>query len=165
MLKTKSLDARRFQLMAAEHVLRRGKRAKKRREELQLTQEDVAERIQELHAERFPDKASDKTRGQMISDYERGINDPRGERLELWAAALGWMTADLEADSPQKKNGDLMDGLSEAQEGAELPQQVADALDAHRAEVGEKLDALHGELEAMKRLLTSSRRKRKGTGS
>lgn len=111
--------------MALEHVTKRGKRAKARREELDLTQEDVAERIQELHAERNPGADRDKTRGQMISDYERGINDPRGARLELWAEALEWTVGDLEADKPATDGNDLMDELSAATRESALEEAVS----------------------------------------
>jgi transcriptional regulator with XRE-family HTH domain len=143
MLKTKSLDARRFQLMALEHVLRRGKRAKKRREDLGLTQEDVAERIQALHAERNPDAPRDKTRGQMISDYERGVNDPRGARLELWAAALDWVVGDLEADRPISPSDDFSDRLREAEPNPEL-REVLESV----ARVEKRLAALEATLLA-----------------
>ena len=42
---TASLDVRRFALMAAEHVVRMGLRIKARREELGLTQRELAEKI------------------------------------------------------------------------------------------------------------------------
>lgn len=162
MLKTKSLDSLRFQLMASERLARRGERAKARRRELELTQEDIADRIQELHAERNPGAPQDRTRGQTVSDYERGVNDPRGERLEIWAEALGWTVADLEADAPRQKNGgDLMGSLTGA-----LQESAGDeALETLQATLTEGLDRLSAELTEIRQLLASSGRKQKGSGS
>lgn len=42
---TRTLDVRRFELMAAEHVARMGARIKARREEVGLTQRELAEKI------------------------------------------------------------------------------------------------------------------------
>lgn len=152
--------------MASERLLRRGERAKARRRELELTQEDVADRIQEIHAERNPGKGLDKTRGQTVSDYERGVNDPRDERLELWAAALGWTVAELESEPPaEEKGGDLMGSLNGAQAQTELPEQVADALGALQAKLTEKLDKMNDELAELRQLLESSGRKRKSSRS
>src|ERR1044072_1064839 len=104
---------------------------RRRREELGLTQEQVADRMQDAHAARQPEADPDKTRGQMVSDWERAVNDPRGYKLELLAEALEWTVADLEADQPKAgkdflaqlpKNGELPAGVGAAVgKGGEMP--------------------------------------------
>lgn len=113
MLKTRPLDARRFALMALDHIERRAKRIRRRRKELRMTQEDVAERMQEIHAERHPDEPPDQTRGQMVSDWERSVNEPRARKLELLAAALDWTVGDLSADDTEESpTPDVMSELA-----------------------------------------------------
>lgn len=110
----------------------------------------------------------DHVSGTQMSRYERGEVMPEQVRLEKIAAVLDTSVADLYAGPEverQEPEGDLMESLSEAQAGAELPLLVADALDALRAEMGEKMDALHGELEEMKQLLVSSSRTAKRSRS
>jgi transcriptional regulator with XRE-family HTH domain len=143
MLKTKSVGARRFQLMALEHVEKRARRIKERREELGLTQEQVAERMQEAHMARQPDADPDRTRGQMVSDWERAVNDPRGYKLELLAEALGWTVADLEADQPNDDK-DLLGQLS----NGELPAEVVQAVERLRLELRQEIVEVRSQLLA-----------------
>lgn len=119
--------------MALEHMERRGHRAKRRREELDLTQEDVAERIQEIHRQRKPDESPDKTRGQMVSDWERAVNEPLPHKLELWAAALDWTVGDLNSD-PAAETGDLDELV--------IREGVADQLDRIETKLDQLLDQL-----------------------
>jgi transcriptional regulator with XRE-family HTH domain len=118
--------------MALEHIERRARRMRERREELQLTQEQVADRMQDTHRERHPDQEPDRTRGQMVSDWERAVNEPSPPKLELLAAALEWTVADLNTDQPSERNGapDVI--------GALEPGEIT--------EVSEALRALHEEL-------------------
>lgn len=132
----------------------------------------VGARIRELREERkaqdprwtqdyLARSIEDHINGTQMSRYERGEVMPEQERLEKIAAVLNTTVADLyagpEAEREQPE-GDLMESLAAAQGQAELPLPVADALDALRAEMGEKMDALHSELEEMKQLLASSGR-------
>lgn len=118
MLKTKPLVARRFELMALEHIERRAERMRERRKELGLTQEEVADRMQETHRDRHPDGEPDHTRGQMVSDWERAVNEPSAPKLELLAAALEWTVGDLNTDS--RETVETPDVLGELSEGAQL---------------------------------------------
>jgi len=83
--------------MALEHQERRARRLAERRAELNLTQEEVAERMQDAWAKLYPDQKPDRTRGQMVSDWERAENDPSPAKLELLATALETTVADLSA--------------------------------------------------------------------
>lgn len=116
-LKTKPLALRRFQLMALEHIEKRAARIKAQREELGLSQEALADRMQEVHAERFPDREPDQTRGQMVSDWERAVNEPSPRKLELLALALETSVAALSTDAPDK-NGSIPDPFGQASPGA-----------------------------------------------
>lgn len=81
--------------MALEHIERRARRMRERREELDLTQEEVAARMIEVCRERYPDEPEDRTRGQMVSDWERAVNSPSPRKLELLAAALDTTVEDF----------------------------------------------------------------------
>jgi len=89
--------------MALAHIERRAERVRKRRDELGLTQEQVADRMQDIHRERHPEADPDRTRGQMVSDWERAVNEPSPAKLELLAAALDWTVAELNADQPKHR--------------------------------------------------------------
>ena len=136
MLKTKPLAARRFQLMALEHVEKRAQRIKQRREELRLTQEQVAERMQEAHSRRAPGQEPDRTRGQMVSDWERAVNDPRGYKLELLAEALETTVAHLETDPPSEESEESpLDALSKKKGEEASTTEVVAAVEALRLEM------------------------------
>lgn len=83
--------------MALEHIERQGRRIRERRVELGLTQEQIAERMQAAWAEQHPSEDADRTRGQMVSDWERAANAPSPGKLELLASALDTNVADLMA--------------------------------------------------------------------
>lgn len=83
--------------MALEHIEKRAARIAERRGELGLTQEQVADLMQDAHKKRNPDAGPDKTRGQMVSDWERAVNEPSPAKLELLADALETTVADLNA--------------------------------------------------------------------
>lgn len=95
MTKTKTLAARRFELMAAEYLERMGARIKARREELGLTQDEVA------------GKMPGKVNGQRISLWERGKNRPRDDALEALAGVLDVDVSYFMASEPT--NGDTPD--------------------------------------------------------
>lgn len=101
-LKTRGLAARRFRLMALEHIEKRARRIRELRSNLGLSQEGLADRMQEVHRERNPDAPPDQTRGQMVSDWERAVNEPSPKKLELLAGALGVTVAQLSVDPPDK---------------------------------------------------------------
>lgn len=156
--------------MALEHVEKRAKRIRERRIELGMTQEELAERMQEIHIKRRPESLPDKTRGQMVSDWERAVNDPRGYKLELLAEALEWEVADLEADNPRHKNGthpDLMDALSAAPSVSGLAAAVDDLtkqVAALKAELRAGLGKVQKAQEDQQKLLERVARSR-ATGS
>lgn len=132
MLTTRSVEALRFELMAREHVLRIGARIKNRREELGLSQKQVADRM--------PGVAVD---GNYISRWERGVVKPGDEHMDSLAKALETSVAGLLTDPPDKsKTPDLSRGPSE------LDQMRAE-LAATRVEIG----TLATQLEEMQRLL------------
>lgn len=101
-LKTRGLAARRFRLMALDHIEKRARRIRELRGNLGLSQEGLADRMQEVHRERHPDLPPDQTRGQMVSDWERAVNEPSPKKLELLAGALGVTVAELSVDPPDK---------------------------------------------------------------
>lgn len=76
--------------MAAEHVERMGRRGAARREELGLTQAEVAARI------------PGKTDGNQVSKWERGAHKPNDQNLEQWARALDWEVSAFLADEPKR---------------------------------------------------------------
>ena len=122
-LRTKPLAMRRFQLMALEHIEQRAARIKARRDELHLTQEEVADRMQDIHRERNPEGPADKTRGQMVSDWERAANEPSSRKLELLAAALETTVAELSVNPPER-SGPTPDPFAASQTGR--PEGTAD---------------------------------------
>jgi transcriptional regulator with XRE-family HTH domain len=81
--RTDDLARRRFELMALEHLRALGERARQRREELGLTQEEVARRM--------PGNVS----GARVSLWERGKNRPHDGNLEEYAKALETTVAAL----------------------------------------------------------------------
>lgn len=76
--------------MAAEYVARIGERIRTRREELGLTQEEVARRL--------PGKVT----GQRVSLWERGEHQPRADSLEAVAKALDVPVTYFLAAAPDK---------------------------------------------------------------
>lgn len=77
MPRTPASQAIRFRAMAAEMAMRIGARIRQRREELDLTQEDVARLM------------PGKTAGNQVSRWERGTNRPGDAQLAHLATALG----------------------------------------------------------------------------
>lgn len=128
MIRTNSLARRRFELMAAEYLERIGARIAARREELGLTQEDVAREL--------PGKVT----GQRVSLWERGKHRPRDDSLEALARILRVDVSYFMSQEPEKQNGtpDLFAGESDQ------PQLVA---------IESKLDALTQVLAENNRLL------------
>jgi transcriptional regulator with XRE-family HTH domain len=87
--------------MAAEYVARIGERIRTRREELGLTQEEVARRL--------PGKVT----GQRVSLWERGEHQPRADSLEALAKALDVSVSYFLAAQPDKtQTPDLVGTMS-----------------------------------------------------
>jgi transcriptional regulator with XRE-family HTH domain len=88
--------------MAAEHVARIGARIRERRDELNLTQRELADLI--------PGKAD----GNQVSKWERGEHRVSDDTLEHIAAALQTDVAYFIAPAPRAGSPDLMGTLREA---------------------------------------------------
>lgn len=106
-----------------------------------MTQEELADRMQDVHRELHPDESPDRTRGQMVSDWERAVNEPSPAKLELLAAALMWTVGDLNADEPDRSSG-TPDLVAELGDGDET---VAATL----ARIAEKLDAVSNRVDRL----------------
>lgn len=119
--------------MALEHIERRAARMRARREELGLSQEAVADRMQDIHAEHHPDEPRDRTRGQMVSDWERAVNEPSPKKIELLAAALSWTVGDLNSDAVDEstETPDVLGALSSDQARLERIEAKLDRLLDH----------------------------------
>lgn len=102
---TDELARRRLQLMAAEHVVRMGRRIAQRREELGLSQNDLARLM--------PGKVG----AQQVSKWERGLHKPHPETLEHLAKALQTTVAHFMLDEPQAGTPDLMGKLADVENG------------------------------------------------
>jgi transcriptional regulator with XRE-family HTH domain len=91
--------------MASERARQIGQRIKARREQLQLTQEELARKTQ-----------SSAITGNVISRWERGSNRPSQSNLELLAGALeiaeGYLTFGNERPAPPVPDGQLLDRLA-----------------------------------------------------
>lgn len=136
--------------MALEHVERRAARMRARRKELGLTQEAVADRMQEIHAERHPDAPADQTRGQMVSDWERAVNEPSPKKLELLAAALDWTVGDLNTDPPElSATPDPFEPANGPRPDSELLREVA----ARQIDLGLQLSSTQAQLQELLRRL------------
>ena len=136
MLKTRSVEALRFELMAREHVLRIGARIKDRRDELGLSQKEVADRM--------PGLAVD---GNYISRWERGIVKPGDEHMGDLAKALETTIAALLIDPPDKsETPDL------SRKGSSQLDEIQADLAATRVELG----ALATQVEELKQMLQQS---------
>lgn len=86
--------------MASEHVKRMGARIKERREELGMTQRQLA------------DAVGGATDGNQVSKWERGANRPTDARLELIARALHVEPSYFHTPPPTEGTGDLMTALN-----------------------------------------------------
>jgi transcriptional regulator with XRE-family HTH domain len=93
--RTFELQRRKFALMAAEHVRALGERIRVRREELGMTQDEVARQM------------SGTVDGQRISKWERGENRPRDESLEDLARVLKTTPEALLAPAAKMETPDL----------------------------------------------------------
>jgi transcriptional regulator with XRE-family HTH domain len=87
--RTFELQRRKFAVMAAEHVRALGERIRLRREELGMTQDEVARQMKGT------------LDGQRISKWERGENRPRDESLEDLARVLQTTALALLAPKPR----------------------------------------------------------------
>lgn len=145
--------------MALEHVERRAARIRERRLELGLTQEDLADRMIEIHRRRNPDAPPDRTRGQMVSDWERAVNAPTGRKLELLAEALETTVADLTAGpkSERTKPSGTPDLLSVGQSqpsDSDLGSRL-DHMESRINELHSKIDEVLAALYALSAAVTS----------
>lgn len=112
--RTFELQRRKFALMAAEHVQALGERIRLRREELGMTQDEVARAMQ------------GSVDGQRISKWERGENRPRDESLEDLARVLKTTPAALLI--PLTEKGATPDLSSPAQDDDSVMRRVEDLL-------------------------------------
>lgn len=90
MMRTNELDRRRFQLVAAEFLVRMGDRIRTQRENLGLSRPDVARLM--------PGKVSEN----QIYRWELGKHQPKADTLEALAAVLETTTGALMAPEPDK---------------------------------------------------------------
>lgn len=125
MLRTRDAQALRFRAMAIEHIARMGVRIRQRREELSLTQEDVARAM------------PGKTTGNQVSRWERGANRPGDQQLEHLAKILKVDPAYFMAASPPAPDPPL----AMFAEGDRLAE-----LEAAVKRIEAKLDALTGSI-------------------
>lgn len=142
MLTTKDALALRFELMAREHVEAVGRRMRERREELRLTQREVADRL--------PPPID----GNYISRWERGEHKPEDDTLDAIAAALETTTARLLTDPPDKSvTPDLSNN------GRSQLDRIEDALEELRAGLATTQDAVAAlEAQTTKELRAIARR-------
>lgn len=90
---TSRADTLRFAAMAAAHVERIGRRIRERREELGLSQLDVAREL------------SGKVDANQVSRWERGQHRPREDTLEDLSEVLGVEVAYFMSDAPTSSSG------------------------------------------------------------
>jgi transcriptional regulator with XRE-family HTH domain len=124
---TDALARRRLELVAAEYVVRMGRRIAQAREEAGMSQNDLAREL--------PGKVG----AQMVSKWERGLHEPRSDTLEAIAGVLKRPVAYFMADEPQEGTPDLLRALN----GSSQPQ-----LDR----IEEKLDRLLAVVEPVRLL-------------
>jgi transcriptional regulator with XRE-family HTH domain len=110
---------RRFEEMASEHVKRMGARIKDRREELGLTQRQLA------------DLVGGATDGNQVSKWERGANRPTDARLEKIADALQVEPAYFHTPPPVNGTGDLMTAMNPERGQLDRIENKLDAILAH----------------------------------
>lgn len=101
MLTTKDAQAVRLELMAREYVQRIGARMRERREELGLSQREVA------------DQMPGAVTGNDISRWERGEHKPGDERLEKLAEILQTSVAYFLTDKRESATPDLSNAPSQ----------------------------------------------------
>lgn len=134
---TDKLARRRLQLVAAEYVVRMGRRIAQAREEAGMSQNDLAREL--------PGKVG----AQMVSKWERGLHEPRADTLEAIARVLNKSIAYFMAEEPQAgPTPNLLDVLDG--EGDKLDEAIAtlkqlverqDAVEAALAELAEHVAA------------------------
>lgn len=126
---TRALDVRRFTLMAAEHVVRMGARIKARREEVGLTQRELAEKI--------PGKSD----GNQVSKWERGEHRVSDDTLEHIARALDVDAGYFMVAEPVPGSADLVGALAEQSQLDRIEAKLDELLDAVRDADGEAVEA------------------------
>src|SRR4051794_6522733 len=97
---TSALARRRLELVAAEYVVRMGRRIAQAREEAGMSQNDLAREL--------PGKVG----AQMVSKWERGLHEPRSDTLEAIAGVLKRPVAYFMTDEPEPGTPDLMRALN-----------------------------------------------------
>lgn len=98
--KTRTVAALTFELMARKHAKDVGRRLRQRREELGLSQSQVAQRM-----------PGGPIEAQRVSKWERGENKPNDENLERLATGLNVDVSYFYSDDPEPETGDLMGAL------------------------------------------------------
>lgn len=104
---TDDLARRRLQLVAAEYVVRMGRRIAQRREDLGLSQNDLARAL--------PGRVG----AQMVSKWERGVHEPRSDTLEQIANVLKVPVAHFMVDEPEAGTPDVLHVLDGATDKAD----------------------------------------------
>jgi transcriptional regulator with XRE-family HTH domain len=90
-MQTGDLERARFQLVAAEFLVRMGARIRKRRDELELSRADVAREM--------PGKVSEN----QLYRWEKGLHQPQPETLEALAKVLQCDVAFFVSPEPDKR--------------------------------------------------------------
>src|SRR4051812_6114904 len=119
---TTALARRRLELVAAEYVVRMGRRIAQAREEAGMSQNDLARAL--------PGKVG----AQMVSKWERGLHEPRSDTLEAIARVLKRPVAYFMADEPEPGTPDLMGTLNGDSQ--------LDRIEQENQRIEAKLDAL-----------------------
>lgn len=105
--------------MASEHVKRMGSRMRERREELGMTQRQLA------------DLVGGATDGNQVSKWERGANRPTDPTLEKLAGALQVEVSYFHTSPPANGTGDLMNAFSGEEPQLDRIEAKLDAIVAH----------------------------------
>jgi transcriptional regulator with XRE-family HTH domain len=134
---TTALARRRLELVAAEYVVRMGRRIAQAREEAGMSQNDLARKL--------PGKVG----AQMVSKWERGLHEPRSDTLEAIAGVLKRPVAYFMTDEPEPGTPDLMralnggdDKLDEAITELRLLVERQEAVEAALTRVAEHVEEL-----------------------
>lgn len=108
MTTTRDVERLRFAWMARAHVQRIGERIRQRRDELGLTQRELARAM------------PGATDSQRVSTWERGIHKPHPDHLEALAKVLDVDVAYFYGDTPAPGTADLMGALVQQEKGDQL---------------------------------------------
>lgn len=102
-MKTSRAQTLTFAAMAAEYLERMGARIRQRREEMELSRDEVARRM------------AGKTNGNAIYRWEKGEHRPHDDTLEELANVLEVSVSYFFADEPSEDTPDLMGAIGGSQ--------------------------------------------------